>query len=293
MATLTWNQVFKSLEGEGKHSGIPTIYVRLSRCNFKCVGFNNPTHLKSDTGYAPLDFDPKDKASISDITPMEVGCDTQYAVNPAFKHMWRTEDVAILGDEVMALLPTYSWIHPKSKIPFMMSLTGGEPTLQHKNIPAFLNLPCMDTLQHVLIETNAAVPLPDKFIDALNVWTQKGKNRSITWSNSPKLSSSGEKWERAIKPSVALQQLKVEKSDQYFKFVCPPKQHSFDEVETAMQEYWAAGVPNTHNIYVMPECCTEVQQSDVAMQVADLCIENGVIYCHRIHNTVYANAVDK
>lgn len=293
MSTLTWTQIFKNLEGEGPHSGYPTIYIRLSKCNFKCSGFNNPTNNITSKGYATLDFDPTTKSTLMDIEPISVGCDTQYAVNPDFKHIWRTGTSEELATETVDLLPNKTWIHPKSGIPFMLSITGGEPTLQHKNIPALLNTKQFDTLQHVLFETNCAVPLPDKFIQELNDWTNAKPNRLITWSNSPKLSSSGERWDRAINPKVANQQNKVLKSNQYFKFVCPPKQQAFDEVQKAMQQYWDAGIPKTHNIFVMPECCTEEQQVSVMTEVADMCIENGVIYCHRIHNTVYANAIDK
>jgi uncharacterized linocin/CFP29 family protein len=126
------------------------------------------------------------------------------------------------------------------------------------------------------------------------------KDRRWTWSNSPKLSVSGEKWEEAIVPAIARHQLAVfetrygvlQPTEQYFKFVCGPSDADFDEVAKAMEEYYTNGdVPRSTPVYIMPVACIEEQQQQIAAKVAKMCIDRGYIYCHRIQNSVFGNGV--
>lgn len=293
MAKYEWSETFISIEGEGPFSGHSTAYIRFSRCNFTCRLFNNPDDLNDGHNYAPLNIDPQDINSLDDLEPVEVGCDSQYAVNPTFAHIWHTGDERKLAEEIINTIPHKSWSHPITNASVILSLTGGEPTLRAKTIPTLLAQPEFNDLQIILIETNCAVPLKQSFIDALNEWTNANTERRIIWSNSPKLSASGEPWEKAIVPANAVMQAGVDYCEQYFKFVCGPRKRDFDEVAKAMNEYWAGGVERANNVYIMPESCTEEQQENIAAQVADMCIERGYIYCHRVHNSVYKNAIGK
>jgi len=290
---FTWMYTFKSLEGEAHFAGLPTAYIRFAKCNFTCGMFNNPERDVDEKGYAALTFDPTKITSLNDIDPIDVGCDTQYAVNPKFSHLWKKGTEDDLANELMALLPNNSWTHPVTKLKTMLSLTGGEPTMNWKKIPTLLSHPKFDEVETVLIETNCAVPFKPQFIDELNDWIAKGTNRRIVWSNSPKLSPSGEKWEAAIVPNIAKMQADVSSHMQYFKFVCGPRESDFDEVDKAMEEYYAAGISRDVGVYIMPESCTEEQQINIAADVADMCFIRGRIYCHRVHNSVYANAIGK
>lgn len=283
-------ECFNSIEGEAKYTGISTIYIRLTKCNFTCSKFNNPDNV-DPSSHEVLGFNPGDIPTVTDI-PQEisVGCDSIYAWHKDFKHMWTSCDENELAQTVTDLLPPNrdgDWSND------ILSLTGGEPTLRQKTIPTLLSHPLFDTLKHVLIETNCSVPINDKFIADMTEWVQAKPGRLITWSNSPKLSASGESYEKAIRPDIATRQLEIPNTEQYFKFVCDAKQEHFDEVEKAMQDYWDGGVPKQHNVYIMPVSCTEEQQRQIMTQVADECLLRGMIYCHRVHNTVYDNAIGK
>ncbi len=293
MAKYEYSELFISVEGEGPYTGHPTVYIRFSRCNFTCKLFNNPDGLDDGCGYAPLEVDPKDITSLDDLQPIEIGCDSQYAVNPTFSHIWHKADERELAKATVDVISHKSWSHPKTHASVILSLTGGEPTLRAKFIPTLLAQPEFNDLSVILIETNCAVPLKQSFIDELNKWTNANSLRRIVWSNSPKLSASGEPWEKAIRPENAVMQRGVDYCEQYFKFVCGPNERDFDEVAKAMEEYWAGGVPRENNVYIMPMACTEEQQENIAAQVADMCIERGYIYCHRVHNSVYNNAIGK
>lgn len=295
MAKYEWSEVFMSIEGEAKYAGHPTAYIRFAKCNFRCKGFGNPENLDT-TDVEVLGFDPKDYKDIYSIPLITKGCDSIYSWDDKFKHMWKTTDEHELGREVLKVLPHNQFNNPTNGHRIILSITGGEPTLRAKFIPTLLNTEELKDVEHVLVETNCAVPLQWKFIEAINQWLVANPKRKWTWSNSPKLSDSGEKWEDAIVPDVAAKQRMVTGNchgqvEQYFKFVCGPADRDFDEVAKAMEEYYAADIPRDTPVYVMPIACTEQQQQEIAAKVAGMCIDRGYIYCHRIQNSVFGNGV--
>lgn len=297
MAKYEWSEVFMSVEGEAKYTGWPTAYIRFARCNFKCKGFNNPDDHVERSGYATLTFNPKSYDDLQSIPLISKGCDSQYAVNPEFSHMWFKGDENQLADEVIKVLPHNKWSNPNSGQNVILSLTGGEPTTRIKFWPELLNTEQFKDVKHILIETNCSVPLKKDHVEALYNWAYD-RDVKITWSNSPKLSSSGENWEDAIRPEIAVAQMYTESRysysmhfEQYFKFVCGPNEEDFNEVEKAMNEYFAAGIPRNTEVYVMPVACLEEQQQAIAAKVATMCIDRGYIYCHRVQNSVFGNGV--
>lgn len=319
MAQYEWSEVFMSIEGEAKYSGHPTAYIRFARCNFKCKGFNNPTNDVQPNGYATLNFNPKDFKKLEDIPLLKRGCDSQYAVNDEFSHMWHKGNEKDLAGEVINVLPHGSFVNPVSGKRVILSLTGGEPTIRLKFWVPILEELYAYGMRDILVETNCAAPLRQKDIDALRLWQMKknvnvpvvfGYNPErpvkIIWSNSPKLASSGEVWEDAIKPQIALTQVWAkplegwdegrltyctENTEQYFKFVCGPNDTDFNEVAKAMEKYFQVGIPRTADVYIMPVACTEEQQQEISAKVAHMCMDRGYIYCHRIQNSVFGNGV--
>lgn len=294
--TLAVSELFISLEGEAIFANIPTVYIRFASCNLKCPHFNNPQHLKDTDGYAPLGFDPTDYNSLDEIPLITMGCDSQYAVNPTFKHMWNHYTVDELIDAVVDLLPPKQWVHPVTQQPYILSLTGGEPMLQWKRFEEILFHPKMVDCKHVLIETNCTVPVKQELLDVIGAWLSQDSSRRWTWSNSPKLSASGEQWKTAVKPSVATAQQKLLEAfphqvTHYFKFVCDDRQEDYEEVQRAMDEYYAGGVRRSVPIWIMPTACTEEQQNAIARNVALKCIENGWAFCYRNQNAIWGNGV--
>jgi organic radical activating enzyme len=286
---------FRSIEGEGPYSGRTTIYTRMARCNFSCPFFNNHNKEITAQGYAPLNFVPADYSTLESLPIIEMGCDSQYSVSPAFSHLWKKMTTDQLAVELTNLLPPHGWIG--GSVPTILSLTGGEPTLRWKQIIKLINHPKLADCKHILIETNCAVPLSIPFIAAINQWLCQDPARRWTWSNSPKLTSSGEQWDKAIRSDIAHAQTLVKgltgckQVDQYFKFVCGPVQSDFDEVKRAMEVYYSADIPNPAPIYIMPVSAIMEQQQAVAKQVAEMCIDHGFIYCHRVHLDVFGNAI--
>ena len=295
MAKYEWSEVFMSIEGEAKYSGHPTAYIRFTKCNFECRGFNNPDNVDT-TSIEVLGFAPADYHDIYSIPLITKGCDSIYSWDEKFSHMWHKGSEAELGAAVVDILPHNQWVMPSGRR-VILSLTGGEPTLRAKFLKTLLDSDALKECKHILIETNCAVPLQWNFISDMNQWLCADTDRRITWSNSPKLSVSGEKWEEAIVPKIASMQRMVtgregmNQVDQYFKFVCGPDDADFTEVEKAMQEYYKAEIPRDVEVYIMPTACTSEQQDNIAAKVAQQCIDRGYIFAYRIQNAVYGNVV--
>jgi 6-pyruvoyltetrahydropterin 2'-reductase len=307
MAMYEWSEVFLSIEGEARYSGHPTVYIRFARCNFQCAKFNNPKNEIEEDGYASIGFNPKDYKTIHDIPLITKGCDSQYSVSPKFSHMWHKGDEKALAVEVLKVLPHNTFKNPATSKRVILSLTGGEPTIRLKFWVPILEELYQHGMRTVLIETNCAAPMRDKDLDALYRWaaekdyTGPGKMK-IIWSNSPKISGSGETWKDAIRPNIALAQTNPlflpiygqwgpVATEQYFKFVCGPYENDFREVENAMEEYYQAGISRGADVYIMPTACTEEQQQEISAKVAAMCMQHGYIYCHRIQNSVFGNGV--
>lgn len=295
MTNFSWSEVFMSLEGEGPYVGIPTVYVRFTGCNFTCKRFNNPDNLDT-TSIEVLGFDPKDYKSIYDIPLITKGCDSIYSWDPKFKHMWQTGDENALAELIVNTLPHKSWVHPVSgTLDNILSITGGEPMLYAKQLPALLDHPLLQDVTTLLIETNGSVPIHKSFLDYLSNWIE-GPNRKLVWSNSPKLSVSGEVRSKAIRPEVLLQQrsiasLNSNRVEQYVKFVCGSIA-DFDEVEEVLKIY------EEHNIfrhqlpvYIMPMACQPEQQTEITQLIANECINRGYRYSHRVHLEIWGNTV--
>lgn len=285
-----------SLEGEGPFSLHPTAYIRFARCNFSCPLFNNHNKGVTRTGYAELDFNPKDYSDLKSLPLITKGCDSQYSVNPEFSHLWKKHKTAgDLIDDLVGVLPDGKFVYPTG-LPVIISLTGGEPTLKWKQIPQILNHEKFHECRHILIETNCSVPFKDDFVVEIFNWLKGSEDRVWTWSNSPKLSNSGERWEEAIRPQIALMQSSLKKSlpgqvNQYFKFVSDGSDRSYEEIEKAMGEYHSAGIPEETQIWVMPEACTQQQQKLIDQSVARECMKRGWLFSYRIQNELWGNGV--
>lgn len=278
------------MEGESRYTFHPTVYVRYARCNFKCPHFNNPNKDVLANGYANLGFDPSTIIDILKMPVIEKGCDSQYAVNPEFAHTWKTYTTEELAQTLVDLIPHKQWQHPITGLDVICSLTGGEPTMNQDEIIDLINHPLMSKCKHYLIETNGSVPLSSKFIEEINNWKSYDSNRIWTWSNSPKLSNSGELQKRAIRPKVLLSQQQVINYDQYLKFVSSGSTEEIEEINNVIDIYKKEGV-KIPPIWLMPMACTGEQQKLIAQQVAKICMNNGWLYSHRIQNDLWENAV--
>jgi organic radical activating enzyme len=161
--------------------------------------------------------------------------------------------------------------------------------LWQRETQQLLRQPQFNDLKNLTIETNCTQPFQenfDKFMHGLTAGDFGKHPVHVTWSTSPKLSISGEKWEKAIKPEVARQYSEIPNTHLYFKFVVEDEK-DLEEVDMARKAYADAGVEA--DIYLMAVGATVEGQSKTAKQVADLCLKYGFKYSPRLHVDLFGN----
>ena len=176
-------EIFYSLQGEGRFTGRPSVFVRLGGCNLSCEGFGVEVIRDGKT---------------------LIGCDSIHAVNREhYRSSWKVYES---GRDLIAAIANSVPNHR----PFDIVLTGGEPTLFYAN-PILL-----EALQHFLgegcgvtVETNATV---------LVNFDHYPLYRSCTFALAVKLSNSLETEERRINHK-AIRAMVENGTDSFFKFV--------------------------------------------------------------------------
>lgn len=175
------NEIFgPTIQGEGKLIGTPSIFIRVGKCNMKCVGFN----VEYETPSGIKNF----------------SCDSFHAVDIAFKEQWRVMGCDDILDKISKLMPRY-------KVDIV--ITGGEPLLywrdqEFQKLLKYL----VENDYKVTIETNAS----------LNIEFEHSYQKKILFSMSVKLSNSLEPLRKRINIET-LNKILNNTKDSYLKFV--------------------------------------------------------------------------
>ena len=96
--TIPVSEIFYSIQGEGKYSGNPSVFLRVGGCNLKCPGFGAK------------------------------GCDSFYAVDKRYKNSWREMSIS----EIKAEIKKYLKFSPD------LVITGGEPGLYFERLATLI-----------------------------------------------------------------------------------------------------------------------------------------------------------
>jgi len=179
---LEINEIFgPTIQGEGKCTGNPSVFVRFGKCNMQCPGFE--VEYETPSGIK------------------KCSCDSFYASDSAFRDEWKKYRTAEqLIKELAKILPNY-------KVDLV--ITGGEPLLywKDKEFQKFLQYYVENDFL-VTIETNASID-----IELGEIWHQK-----LMFSMSVKLSNSGEKLSKRVNVQT-LQNIINNSKTSYLKFV--------------------------------------------------------------------------
>jgi 7-carboxy-7-deazaguanine synthase len=278
MSKLKVSELFYSIQGEGRYMGVPSVFLRTFGCNFTCSGFGMPSGVASEER---LNVNPEFYSEYKALPLVHTGCDSYASWDPRFRHLSPVIECAQLAKDIVDLLPQKKWQDEH------LVITGGEPLLGwQRSYPDLLSQKEFDSLQELTFETNGTQPLTDEFFKYLNEWTfAKGHYDQLTFSVSPKLSVSGEKWEEAIKPQIVSQYSAV--GFTYLKFVVANKD-DVAEAEQAVSEYRDAGFNGP--VYIMPCGGTEELYHLNNRQVAEFAMKKGWRYSDRLQIPLFKNA---
>lgn len=279
---LKVSEIFYSAQGEGRYVGVPSIFLRTFGCNFTCSGFG------CRPGERSVEADEVAKTvhlynKFEDLPLVATGCDSYASWHPDFKHLSPTYTVDELDAKFTELLPNGHWQQPNGNMVHLV-ITGGEPLLGwQRAYPELLDRLAERGLRHITFETNGTQELSREFKHYLSNWFGE-----ITFSVSPKLSVSGERWEDAIKPDIVWDY--ETHGVTYLKFVVE-KIQDFDELDRAVDEYRLRGFAGP--VFVMPVGGVVSVYDGNRLNVADEALRRGYWYSPRLHVDLWGNGWGK
>ena len=276
MSKLKVAELFYSIQGEGRYMGVPSVFLRVFGCNFKCEGFGMP---KGEKTLEYLKLDPTAYTKYDDLPLVSTGCDSYASWDPRFKDLSPMLETNGIANRIMEILPYNQWAMEH------LVITGGEPLLGwQRAYPDLLNHDKMKDLREITFETNGTQPLTPEFKRFLSEWTDEHWHREVTFSISAKLSNSGELREDAIKPEIVLEYQNAGYA--YLKFVVATEEDA-EEALAVTQIYQTAGFKGP--VYLMPVGGVESVYALNNRRVAELAMANGLRYSDRLQVPLFKN----
>jgi organic radical activating enzyme len=275
MSKLKVAELFYSVQGEGRYMGVPSVFLRVFGCNFKCAGFGMP---RGELSQEAVNVNPEKYTDYKALPLVSTGCDSYASWDPRFKDLSPMMESDGIVDRIMEMLPHRRWEDEH------LVITGGEPLLGwQRAYTDLLDHPNMAGLKEITFETNGTQKLSDEFKSYLFKWSKQHK-REITFSVSAKLPSSGESWEEAIQPAVVYQYEWF--GTAYLKLVVATEEDMKD-AERAVDEYRAAGFQG--HVYIMPVGGVESVYSLNNRNVALYAMQKGWRYSDRLQVPLFKN----
>ena len=292
-----YSEIFgNTIQGEGKYTGISTVWIRFWGCNLNCNGFfqDNPT----DPTTYKLEYQTIDVSSIKrieDLPVFKTGCDSSYSWSKKFAHLAHTNTVHNICDELEKWLtspsnPSGKFQHETSKQWSHLAFTGGEPMMNQNAIVDILeefdrrgNMP-----KYITIETNGTQVARDKFTNYCSKLTARGIE--LFWSVSPKLYLSGEKKEDTLHPSVLAKYFDISQAGQ-LKYVSNGSDRSWNEVIEFTNEYRKVNIP--WDVWIMPVGADIDGQNKMAAKVSEGAVSRGYNVSARVHTYLFGNVIGK
>ena len=297
---MLYSEIFRSIQGEGFYTGVPTVWLRLFGCNLECNGFGQKDPTDPSTYVLPYqEIDLTDITVPEELPVFPYGCDSSYSWSKRFKKLQRTgtpEEVAKQLYDIMYDNRTH------------VAFTGGEPMMKagQKNIVKVMKHLrehfTVDNhrgyLTNVTFETNGTRKIEDELKNQI-IYDSTSQITEYFFSVSPKIwSTSGEK-DRICPDIVKGYQDACGKFDQYqgskdpqgqLKFVCNGTDQSWDEIEDAVASFRHAGV--RYPIWIMPVGATEESQNkEHVAKIAEQTMDRGYNVSARVHCYIWGNQI--
>tara|TARA_B100001059_G_scaffold187258_1_gene189426 strand:- start:2184 stop:3041 length:858 start_codon:yes stop_codon:yes gene_type:complete len=280
--TVLYSEIFRSIQGEGHYTGVPTTWLRFFGCNLECNGFGQDDPTDPSTYQLPYkDFDLIDVQNVEDLPVWKYGCDSSYSWSKKFAKIQKNETC----EEVAKRL--YDQMYDENT---HIAFTGGEPLMKAAQKNTVKILEEMDRLfgrrkfTNITWETNGTRPLDPilhNYLQSIEHTTE------FFFSVSPKLwSVAGEK--EGVQPEIVKQYHDLSEVGQ-LKFVCNGTDEAWDEIEDSIVKFRKVGVD--YPIWIMPVGATEESQDEVAKEITIQTMDRGYNVSARVHCYIFGNQI--
>lgn len=239
---------FYSIQGEGKYTGTPSLFLRFGGCNMRCEGFACKETSKSGVEV--------------------IGCDTVYAVNK--EHFGSNWTQIYKVQELLSILDLYELPGNVDVV-----LTGGEPLLyaNDKIFVDFLNV--LDERGHrITFETNATL-----LVD----FEKYPVYKNCIYALSVKLSNSGESLKKRLDGDT-INSLALHSKESFFKFSIDADSIDLgleEELEEIIEH--APFLP----VYCMPLGGSKEEVEKNTEPLIEFCKSKGYNFSDRLHIRVW------
>ena len=273
MSKLKIAELFYSVQGEGRYMGVPSVFLRVFGCNFKCAGFGMS---RGELSEEANNINPDLYSQYQSLPLVSTGCDSYASWDPRFRHLSPVLDTDAVATAIVDMLPYKEWRDEH------LVITGGEPLLGwQRAYEDLLEHNVMRACKEVTFETNGTQKLSPEFKKYLSF---RSGHTEFTFSVSAKLPCSGEKWEEAILPEVVREY--EDYGYAYLKFVVTNEQ-DIQDAERAVEQYRAAGFEGP--VYIMPVGGVERVYALNNRNVAEHAMRKGWRYSDRLQVPLFKN----
>lgn len=277
------SEIFYSLQGEGKYTGCPSIFLRLFGCQLNCRGFGQkfPTKPETYEQNEPVDF--TNIKSIKDVQVPKYGCDTPYSRDKKYLYLCKSLTVKETAIKILSLITekvktTDCRFKCNNNQDIHLVITGGEPMLYQSFIAELVEELSLAELNYITIETNGTLPLQDCLLNVT-------KTKNLFLSVSPKLfCCSGVPTEQGIKLNV-LDDYQTKVPNGQLKFVASTDSQVWNEIEDIISNLTVRRYP----VVIMPVGSTLEQLQANSTEVAERCLACGYNFSGRLHVNLWGN----
>ena len=239
---------FYSIQGEGKHTGVPSLFFRFGGCNMKCEGFGCE--------------------EVAEDGSVLLGCDTIYAVNKEyFSQSWTPINRA---DELLGVLDLY-------ELPFAVDivLTGGEPLI-YANDEVFIEF--LETLHKKLhrihFETNGSLGVN---FEKYPIY------KECNFALSVKLENSGEVLKKRVNSKI-IHSLTTHSKEAFFKFSIG-RDSINSSLEKEIEDI--ISISPTTEVYCMPLGGNKREIEENSEPLVEFCKRTGYNFSDRLHMRIW------